>query len=98
MHIEPNREAEFTGIFVDHWEAAGIEVEVGRRFFGLLPRREYWDAEFPSEFETPLYDIARRFRIRFTGTPSEHGRFGHMGMCCRTVRVREVSEFREIAK
>ena len=88
MKIEPNREAEFTGVFVAHWEAAGIEVDAGRWLFGLLPRREYWDAEFPSDFQTPLSDVARRFRIRFIGTPGERGRYGHMGMCCHRVRVR----------
>ena len=95
MQIEPNNEAEFSGVFVAHWEATGIEVDVGRRLFGLLTRREYWLAEFPSDFEVPHYDIARRFHIRFIGTPGERGRYGHMGMCCRRVRVRCVSEFRK---
>ena len=78
MTIEPNGEAEFTGVFVAHWEAARIEINAGRWLFGLLPNREYWDPEFPSGFEAPLGDITRVFRIRFIGTPSERGRYGHM--------------------
>src|SRR5215469_13929796 len=96
MEIEPNKEAEFVGVFEAHWEAAGIEVEVGRRLLGLLPRCEYWGAEFPADFDVPLHDTSKRFHIRFTGTPGERGSFGHMGMCCRMVRIRTVSEFKEI--
>jgi hypothetical protein len=96
MQIEPNREAEFRGLFSNHWEAGGIYIEVGRRFFGLLARREYWEAAFPSDFEYDYEDIGRRFHIRFVGVPSERGEFGHMGMCCRRVEVRRVIEFSEI--
>ncbi len=98
MDLEPNKEAEFTGVFMAHWEAAGIQVEVGKSLFGLLPRREYWEAEFPSDFKIPCFDTSRQFRIRFTGAPSDLGRFGHMGVCCRRVRVRQVLEFVEIAR
>jgi hypothetical protein len=98
MQIEPNKEAEFSGVFVAHWEAAGIEVDVGRRLFGLMPHREYWHPDFPSDFDAPLGDIARRFHIRFIGTPSERGQFGHLGMCCRNVGIRQVIEFSEIER
>jgi hypothetical protein len=96
--VESNKEAEFTGVYYAHWEGSGIEIDMGRWLIGLLPRREYWSAQFPPDFKLPFYDTAVPYRIRFIGTPSERGCFGHMGMCCRTVRIRQVSEFKVIEK
>jgi hypothetical protein len=99
MTIEPNAANEYRGTYFAHWEACRIEVPVKRRFFGLLPWSESWDVEeFPPGFEPPVDDGNLRFHIRFIGTPSERGVFGHMGGCCRTVRVSEVIEFTEINK
>jgi len=43
-------EKTITGIYVAHWEVGRLVVETGRRFFGLLPRIEKWQAIFPSGF------------------------------------------------
>jgi hypothetical protein len=42
LTIVPEQEGEFTGVFISHWEASGIQVEVGRWLFGLIPRKETW--------------------------------------------------------
>ena len=105
MTILPDIESEFCGIYVTHWEVPRFVIEVGRRFWGLLPVRERWAAHFPSDFQLPneenqtismRHRPARFFQIRFIGTPSNHGHFAHMGFCHRKVEIHRIQEILEI--
>ncbi len=82
------------GIYVDHWEAARFVVVTGRRFFGLLPKREKWQALFPEGFQLPgdgqprtIRSPARYFRMTVKGAVGPKGRFGHMGICSRQLTI-----------
>jgi hypothetical protein len=105
MTILPGVEAEFAGTYVDHWEAGGFRIEVGRRFWGLFPHHEGWEAHFPRNFQFPSETTQpqsrtlrefRFFKIRFIGVPSELGQFGHMGMLRRKVEIRQILEVSEV--
>jgi hypothetical protein len=105
MTVSPSIESEFAGVYVEHWEVSRLSIEVGRRLWGLLPKRERWQAHFPPDFRVPEEDkqtesLRRRrsrfFRIRFIGVPSEVGRFGHKGFCHRKVDIKRVLEMAEI--
>jgi hypothetical protein len=100
-----NRQAEFSGRYIAHWEISHVHVEVGRWFFGLLPKCEQWTPIFPSEFKLPTQELYKRnwldhpgrlFFIRFIGVPSELGRFGHFGGCQRHVAIRQVIEIEDL--
>ena len=106
MNIVANQEAEFSGRYIAHWEVERIEIEVGRRFFGLFPKSEAWQPTFPPGFDLPNQNKyqanwsrhpGRRFLIRFIGVPTAMGRFAHMGMCRRQVEIRKVIELEEIS-
>jgi len=105
MTILPDVEAEFAGIYLSHWEVGRFVIEVGRKFWGLFPNHEAWMARFPKDFQFPSETThpqlrtrgpGRFFKIRFIGVPSERGQFGHMGMCCRRVEIRQILEVSEV--
>jgi hypothetical protein len=107
MNIQADKEGEYAGRYIAHWEVERVEIVVGRWLFGLLPRMEAWMPSFPQRFELPDQERykegwhrhpGRQFAIRFIGTPSEAGRFGHMGGCRRRVSIRQVLELTEVGR
>lgn len=99
--MTPNQEGEFEGVYLAHCEDERIQVEVGK-FLGVLYRHDYWKPVFSDGFSAPdqgtplAYPAGLPFMIRFAGTPSDIGSYGHNGCCRRRVIVRQVLELVEI--
>lgn len=91
---------EYEGIFHSHWECGGLDILVGRRFFGLLPRREYWDLQVAAGVRWPEMEVADigtyKYRFRFIGRRGPRNRCGHMGMCHRETVVLKVLECKRL--
>lgn len=92
-----NNSQVFTGIYVAHWEVARFVVETGRRFFGLLSKREKWQPLFPEGFHLPGSQCthttrrpAEYFPMTVKGTLGPKGHFGHVGICSRHLTISEV--------
>jgi hypothetical protein len=86
----------FDGFYVAHWEVARFVATIGKRFFGLLPRTEAWQAHFPEGFCFPDPSAHARvgptptYRMTVRGRLGPAGRFGHMGICRRELFIDEV--------
>ena len=84
---------EYLGRYTEHWEIPHILVFTGYRLFGLLPQFERWlpeaDSDLPASVEGRE---SQQHLVNFSGVVSERGRFGHMGMAERTVRVTKLIE------
>ena len=86
----------FDGFYVAHWEVARFVTTVGKRWFGLLPRTESWQAHFPADFALPDADAharaaaGRTYRMSVRGRLGPDGHFGHKGICSRELFIDEV--------
>jgi hypothetical protein len=87
----------YEGIYVSHWEVGRFVVITGRRLFGWLPRIEKWLAIFPQGYVLPFNlglptgrDNGHYFKMTVIGTLGPKGKFGHMGICTRELRISEV--------
>lgn len=92
-------ESEFEGVYNDHWESLCISrVQVGRWFFGLLPRYENWEVQsFPDSFnfvrvhgQRKYFDDSAAWRICFRGIPGPRDPCGHMSANDRRVKVTKI--------
>lgn len=98
-------EGEFRGLLSLGFEVQLVTVATGRRRFVVWPVLENWSAVFPEKLDSdtdlpPSYnrgpDSAAGWLIRFVGIPSDIGRYGHMGICRREVRISRILEAKPI--
>jgi hypothetical protein len=89
-----SEELTIPGGYVAHWVVGRFAVEIGRRFFGLLPRVGKWQPIFPARFRLPNSENPRRpakyFKMTVRGTLGPKGRFAHLGICTRQLTTSEV--------
>ncbi|MCP4890165.1 MAG: hypothetical protein GY904_26625 [Planctomycetaceae bacterium] len=98
--IENGEPATFVGLYRPHWEIGHIQIALTKRWLGFVPAFESWSpcfvAEFPVEFD--ILDNDSNFLIKFVGTPTERGQFGHMGSMCREIRITEFLDVQPLPK
>ena len=98
--IESGESATFVGLYRPHWEIGHIQIVLTKRRLGIIPTFESWSpyfvAEFPTEFD--LVENESDYLIKFVGTPTERGQYGHMGSMCREIRITEFLEVRALPK
>ena len=98
--ITPSASATFVGLYRPHWEIGHIQIARSKRWLGFIPTFESWapyfEAEFPIEFD--ILECDSNFLIKFTGTPSQCGQFGHRGGMDREIRITEFIDVRAVPK
>ncbi|WP_146395920.1 hypothetical protein [Pseudobythopirellula maris] len=98
--IEAGESATFVGLYRPHWEIGHIQIALTKRWLGFIPSFESWSpyfiAEFPVNFDTLENDS--NFLIKFVGTPTDRGQYGHMGSMCREIRIAEFLDVEPIPK
>ena len=98
--ITPSESATFVGLYRPHWEVGHIQIARSKRCFGLIPVFESWAprfiAKFPVDFD--LLDNDFNYLIRFRGTPSERGQYGHKGAMGRIIEITEFFDVKPILK
>lgn len=103
--LDTGAEGEFRGLLSLGFEVQSVTVATGCRRFVVWPVLENWSAVFPEKFDCDRDLPPSRNRgsngvagwfIRFTGIPSDVGRYGHMGMCRREIRISRILEAKPI--
>lgn len=87
-------EEEFHGMLMLGFETSSVTVATGRRRFFIWPVFEEWYAVSSAHFNWNVLpqdpassDGGGCWFIRFVGTPSDIGRYGHMGHCRREIHI-----------
>ena len=104
MTWELNKETEFSGVYVAHWEVPRFEWDTGRRlWFGLKDEKVNCQLEFPEGMPDPFLETiggqlpanwrshpGLRWHVRLRGALIEKGHFGHRGWCSFRLKVSKV--------
>ncbi len=90
----------YEGIYFAH--GAYERIEVIRPLFWFVKRYEPWKPVFPEGFAVPAAEVAGDhedgvpYKIRFSGSIGEAGRFGHLGRCRHIVLIEAIHYFSEL--
>ena len=98
--IAPGESQTFVGLYRPHWEIGRIQIAMTKRWLGFIPAFESWKPYFVAEFPIgyDVLDNENDFLIRFVGTPTERGQFGHMGIMCREICITEIVDVQPLPK
>ncbi|MEP3479111.1 MAG: hypothetical protein ABJZ55_07690 [Fuerstiella sp.] len=98
--IKAGEAATFVGLYRPHWEIGHIQIALTKRWLGFIPSFESWSPDFIAEFPVHFDKLKNNsnFLIKFVGTPTERGQFGHMGSMCREIRISKFLDVQPIPK